>query len=466
MKRFVLPVVAVVIVVVVGLGIAVWLRDPIDLAGTSRLVSIERADPDALTPVSLAPLGEGLFAFANYRNIYIWDRAAGHAYPVEPLDVPVWNPTAVQYADGLLYIANYTGGDVIVASVEKGNRLSLKLVERIASSEGTVGPEGVHVAGKHMAVADYVGNAASLFERVDGEWIYRWKQSILGAHGITIVGDHVYAGGSGVIAKFDLETGEETARITTYVEEQPVQFATCVNLDATTGQLIGADTIAGRVFRLDLDLNVLDTFGENGPGHDNLSMPYCAYRWSDGILRILSTYQDRVIELGSETLSFEFGDKLRWEREVDEQHSGSTQMFGMSLTPGYNSVHIDGFGSLFMPQRVRLLGGESLIWPYYHVTLADDGDWLALLSSSSPIALLYDRKGEWFYAASLNEWDCWGTGDVIECPNGPIDVEALAKQAIPLTEDDVRMDKGSGLRTLLGYWWDWRASRPSLDDPS
>ncbi|NIX76815.1 hypothetical protein [Microvirga terricola] len=449
-----------------------------DLKGHSEFVSIERVPDEPFLPVSMTRIGPDEFLVVNYRNIYLFDISRREAALVQlDMPVPVWSPTAVHYSAfyDRVFIANYTGGDVLVAEILRdAGRVTLKLAERLTHEDGIKGPEGVQVSrgGRFMAIADYDGGALSVFERVNDAWIYRWKRPVVSSHGVAIVGDHVYGSGK-TIAKFDLETGKELARVSK-IGERPILFATCISEDVKTGDLIGSDAMAGRVFTLTKDLELKETFGANGPTQVNLSMPYCAYRDGDDIY-VLSTYQDRVIKIGRDgTRSFEFGGP-RWGyvsipsayrhntdmwRGLLKADSPSYSMFGTTVRPSYGSLQASDGTRLLMPVRRELPENR---WLFYITTIASAGDWIAVAANSSPAVLVYNRKTGALGSVEIGEWDCWASASSILCPSQRYPVEEIAAKA-KMIEADLRPSDGrshltqaqGGDVSLLDYWREWK----------
>ena len=122
---------------------------------------------------------------------------------------------------------------------------------------------------------------------------------------MAIIGDYVFSSGQGAIVKFSIESGQEIAR-TSKLGSDPILFASCLNVDESTGQLVGSDAMTGIVFTMTKALKVTSKFGANGPSYANFSSPFCAYRDRQG-LYVLSTYQDRFVSIGHDsTTSYEF----------------------------------------------------------------------------------------------------------------------------------------------------------------
>jgi hypothetical protein len=392
-------------------------------------VAITRADQEPLAPVSLAKVAPDLWLFVNYRDVYAFDPVKRIAHPVKPpRAVEVWNPSGIYYSPyyDRLFIANYTGKDVLIAAIERnGDQVSLLLDARLTHLEGIKGPEGIHVSpgGRFMAVADYLGNAVSLFERVDGQWMFRWKQTLPASHGVSIVGGHVYAGGNS-IAKFEVETGKEINRVST-IGGRAILFATCINRDEQSGGLIGSDPMAGRVFTMTRDLRLKDEFGANGPGRVNFSMPYCVYRDKES-LTILSTYQDRILDFKSDAnKSYEFGDR-RWAylsrpmphsaqmwHGVVRVDGPSHKILGLELRASYGSLIAPDGTRLDLPDRNSIFSSK---WPFYVTSIARQGDWFAIVSNSTPAVLLYQRSTGVLGWSKTQEWDCWANDHEVLCP--------------------------------------------------
>lgn len=448
-----------------------------DLVGTSVPVSMHYGKPGPFAPVSMTRLSGHQFLVVNYREVFLFDEDKKEAKQVTLKGgVPVWNPTAIFYSAfyDRVFIANYTGADVIVAKVVRdGDDVSLVLVERILHEEGIKGPEGIAISrgGRFMALADYVGNQVSLFERVNGAWAFRWKQPLVAAHGIAIVSDNVYAGGI-AIAKFNIESGQEVAR-STAIGSQPILFATCLSEDRNTGDIVGSDTMAGRVFLMTPDLKIKASFGANGPTFANLSMPYCAYR--DGkATYVLSTYQDRIIKIEDEkTTSFELsGPKWKYLPPVLNSagmwHGAAKfdnptfSIFGTSVSPSYGSVLAAAGTTLLMPGR-RALGDND--WPFYVTTMAKAGDWVVMAANSSSFALLYDTNSGDLSSVGLDDWDCWVMAERVLCPSGDRRIDDLTAKRIeistqPSPSDAAKFLEASKGKTIpmLDYWRAWKAA--------
>lgn len=445
-----------------------------DLKGTSVLVPADRDTFGPFTPVSMTKIGDGQFLIALYSNVYLFDENKRSATPVKfNGSLPVWNPTAIFYSAfyDQVFIANYGGTDLIITKINRsGGEVSLDLVERI--TDPLKGPEGVAVSrgGRFMAVADHVGAEVFVFERDDGAWQLRWSKPMTAAHGVAIIDDRLYVGGTSV-AKYNIVTGEELAR-TKSLGDDPILFATCLNEDGETGDLIGTDPMTGRVFFLSSDLQAKGSFGANGPTFANFSMPYCAYREGKAIY-ILSTYQDRIIKIdGNATTSFELdGPKWQYTSAVTNDasmwhgfvkfDSPSFRMFGTKVSPNYGSLYTAEGTTLLMPDRGNVDDNQ---WPYYLTTVAQKDNWIVVVANSSPVALIYDLKSGGLGVASLEDWDCWAMSDKVLCPSGERSVSDLVAQKAMIPEEPVPAHAAKFLSESKGtmvpivdYWRAWKA---------
>jgi hypothetical protein len=424
--------------------------------GRSVKIAAERVGLDPLTPVSMTQIAANQFLIANYTNIYLLDLDANTAKIIKPVSLPpVWNPTAVYFSPyyDRAFIANYTGNDILIAKID-GDRLT---IEDHMQHPTTIGPEGVLVTpgGRYLVSSNYLGNSVSLFERVDASWQFRWNTPLTAAHGATIVEDAVYAGGESLIAKFDLTTGKEKGRIAE-VDGIPIGFATCVNHDEQSGGIIVADTIGGRIYTLDRDLNPIAVMGSNGPTLANLSMPYCAYR-DRNTTWILSTFQERFIRIAEGVVtSFEMRENNHpyllphtFSPQAWSQDRPAVSMLGKSFRPAYGAVRSTDGLTLVLP---NMSSSSARAWPNYLTSIATSGDWVLISSVSSPVALLHNRTTGALQYSVHGEFDCWSAEHVLQCPSRRYPLTELVARATPATPTNAK-PVGSYV-PLLDYWSD------------
>lgn len=453
-----------------------------DIRGSSIAVALDRHDEGPMGPVSAVRIGAHEFLIANYLDIYLFDQERRTAVPVQiDVELLVWNPTAVFYSAfyDRVFIANYSGKDVVVAQlVRDGAVPKLHVTERIVNETAIHGAEGIVVStgGRFMAIADYEGNALSLFERIDDQWAFRWKREIIGSHGVAIIGDYVFGSGQATIVKFSIESGQEIAR-TSKLGSDPILFATCLNVDESTGQLVGSDAVSGIVFTMTKSLKVTSKFGANGPSYANFSSPFCAYRDRQGMY-VLSTYQDRFVSISHDsTISYEFSG-AQWRyidfplglRNAANMLHGAAQfdrpsyrMFDKSVRAGYGALYTDDGKLLLMPQRQELFDGDS---PFYVTSIASNSTWLVTVANSSPRALLYNRKTGELGAVTIGEWDCWAIAAEVLCPSRRYSVDELSAE-VNLLEPEQQAAAPGGLTgpavPILKYWAAWKLTQAPRD---
>ena len=448
--------------------------DP-DLKGTPVRLDADQDTFGPFTPVSMTRIGAGTFLVALYSNIYLFDENQRTAVPVKVNgDLPEWTPTGVFYSAfyDQVFVANYAGTDVVILNLNRaGDVLSLDVAERIISN--FKGPEGIAISrgGRFMAIADHTGAQVSVFERDDGAWRFRWDTPMAAAHGLAIIDDRLYVGGTS-IAEYNILTGEELARAKSLGDE-PLLFATCLNEDGDTRDLIGTDPMAGRVFSLSPSLEVKTIFGANGPTFANFSMPYCAYREGKA-LYVLSTSQDRIIKIeDGVTTSFEFGaPKWQYVPEIKSSatiwhgtvkfDSPSFQMLGTKVLPKYGSLYTSDGTTLLMPARNTV---DDNKWPFYLTTMAQKDGWLAIVANSSPVGLVYNVKSGNLGVTNLEEWDCWAMSDRVQCPSGERSVKDLVAKSAEIPHEPAPTDPAKYLSTtkgtkvpMLDYWRAWKAA--------
>jgi hypothetical protein len=452
-----------------------------DLAGVIRSVTIALTETGAIVPpsmarigplfpVSMARIGPNQLLIANYHDIYLFDEKKLSAYPIRiEGSVPLWVPTAVFYSSfyDRVFIANYTGKDIVIADVVRTSSVPfLRVVERLTDASNIIGAEGVAVSkgGRYLAVADYDGAALSIFEMIDNAWTFKWRRPLKAAHGVVIVGSDVYASGEQIV-RFDIATGEEIAHASAS-EGRPFLFVACLDEERDGNGIIASDPMAGNVFTLTRDLAVTQSFGANGPGRQNLSMPYCAYRDGDAIA-VLSSYQDRLIRIGrDETVSYEFG--TPWTvgspaeimREDVDEWSGPLKVDSPSFTL-MGRTWRSRFGSLaatddntvvWMPAPGEIADSD---WPFYITTIARSGEITAIIANSSPVALLFNARNGEMSVSQIGEWNCWATNIDILCPSRHVSVEDLAIRAVPLPHKPGEFDVNATSQSIVTYWQHW-----------
>ena len=249
--------------------------------------------------VSIVELEKNKFLIASYDSISLINIKENNLSQKKLFDKPngvnIWNPTGLFYSksDSLLYVANYRGHDVLIFDYYQDSNV-IKLKQRITYPQ-LKSPENIVVNSLgEIIVADYDGSNIFKFDR-NGNFI--WKTAISQAHGVAILGKNIYAtsltdrtvvklDGNGKIVK-----KQGTLGIKSDQYQWPVSITSIDN-----NKLVVTDAHTGRLTILNDNLEVLDTFGGNGPGVDLLNYPYAFLQVNDGYL-ITDSLKARIIKL-------------------------------------------------------------------------------------------------------------------------------------------------------------------------
>lgn len=255
-------------------------------------------------PVSVVHREGSLYYVCNYKQLFLIDLECRQARVVPPPDyMPSgWRPTGLAYDAHAqkLYVANYSGGDVLVCDASEPNLLVLT---RRVTHPDLKGPEGVDFGSDgSIAVADYDGNAVFLFDAA-GKLL--WKHAAELPHGVAVLrqpgrADNVLATSLGGTAVLRLDrAGRLRARFggAAWHDGHGYVYPTSVTA-GPNGTLFVTDAFRGQVSLLDDDLNVFATLGGNGPGAGLFNNPYAACPSPDGErLLVADTFRDRLVEV-------------------------------------------------------------------------------------------------------------------------------------------------------------------------
>lgn len=233
-------------------------------------------------PVSIAPLGNNLFAVADYETLRIWNASTNTSY-VPTISKPAsfdqsipgplashWHPTGVYFHNGKLYVANYVFHDVLVFAINSdASQLTLT---GVLTDPAMVSPENVVATDQGVAVADYDASGVFFFSP-DGQSL--WKDTSLSfAHGVTMDKQYVYVttlSGAPKLRRYTL--GGQSVSTTADFSDllYPTQISTIY--DGKGGEkLIIIDANRGTLSAYDTGLNKLSQIGHLGP--DLFNRPY------------------------------------------------------------------------------------------------------------------------------------------------------------------------------------------------
>jgi hypothetical protein len=305
----------------------------------SELTSRDRLG--LLRPVSICPSSVESYLVCNYDQLVEVDPRLEHATCLRPYpELPAWHPTGVCFRDGLIFIANYTGHDLLVMQ-RSGDRLTL--VQRIVH-DGMQSPENVALSanGQLIGVADYDGGRLWMFHR-DGE--LAWSAELTKAHGVAFGPDFVVATGleDRVIRKYDLSGNVLASHGSLGFGDGKYLWPTCVIV--RDHRILVSDAHTGKISVLDRDLRFRDWFGGNGPGPGLFNMPY-AIDGRRGELVICDTFKNRLVFL------HDSGDVARVRGHDEEQ----------AKTPAPRYHFRNGYINLAEPAFVRLPRLPQELW--------------------------------------------------------------------------------------------------------
>jgi DNA-binding beta-propeller fold protein YncE len=359
------------------------------------------------TPVAIANVGGSDYVLANYDDVALFDKSTGSVNRLSadnPEFVREFVPTsfAVDAVRGKLLIANYRANNVIVASLDKTNR---KLhFDRLIGDERTVSPEGVAVSGDLVAVANYGGDNVQFFDQGKSISAAVCTVSVRQAHGVVFLGGFAYATSleDRRLVKIDpgacaisAGTGESGWKPKQFL--WPTQVAVWDNesiavTDAHTGliSVYGART-----------LDFIKSFGGNGPGRNELNMPYgLAVGGSD--LFVTSTFGNRIVRFDKATgLPLESWSQTPvWEALADGSPFTLIDEGRSGYIDTHTSIAVDG--ACFHPGYAGLEscdGGKNIALPpiddinMYFIQVAQQGGQTLVFSPQCPIALLVGAGG-------------------------------------------------------------------------
>jgi hypothetical protein len=300
----------------------------------------------AQAPVSIVQMASGSVLVADYVNLTRYDSDLKHPeilHPVFPAESPdKWNPTGVYEYDDNIYVANYSGHNILKGRIE-GSEYK---IEELIANPVMISPENVAVSTMGIAVADYDASAIHFFNH-DGS--LKWTRRMPVAHGVAIAYDHVYASSltSDGILKLSPVNGDVVAQNNTYGPAGFIYPTTIVPLRDTPfeGDLAIVDANRGAVIFVDRDLKIVNSFGRNSP-HLWLR-PYGAGIVGSRML-VADTENRRLIWLGAGgeiAVAVDTGKRQHFGRPVESGLESALCSFDPVATPAW------------LPKEMSLRGG-------------------------------------------------------------------------------------------------------------
>lgn len=270
----------------------------------SPTLATYRISTDGTGFVSIAPFNDTTFFACDYGRIFLLteeqtaqgDKSYALKTLQKPAAVDFWNPTGLFFkADTqTLYVANYNGHDILKFSYD-AQQQSLSLQQTITDPQ-MVSPENLYVRDSgDIFAADYDGSAVYRFAP-DGTRL--WRQEVAQAHGITGVGDTIYATSTADRSVVKLNSDGKILKTAGQLGTDLGDYVWPITITALkNGQLAVTDPQTGRISIINEQLEVLKVIGANGPGIDLLNYPYALIQLTTGELLLADTYKWRVLRL-------------------------------------------------------------------------------------------------------------------------------------------------------------------------
>ena len=358
-------------------------------------------------PVAIANVGGDDFVLANYSEVALFNTSTGTIDKIDvdnPEIVKEFVPTslAIDRAHGKLLIANYLSNNVIVASLDIAKR-RLRL-ERLIGDEHTISPEGVAISGDMVGVANYDGGNVQFFDQSKPDSAAVCTVPVPEARGVTFQGDLAYATSlqDRSLLKIDPKICAVLARVgaTGWEPKQFLWPTQVASWDARSVAVTDAHTGLISVYDVKT-LEFVKSFGGNGPGQNELNMPYALAVGASDLL-VASTFGDRILRFdkatGRPTESWSLAPA--WEKLADGSpytlnHEGrdgyvdthtTVTVDGACYHPGYDELQACSAGD-----NIELSASPDQ--EMYFLQVARFGDQTLIFSPHIPIAVLFGAGG-------------------------------------------------------------------------
>ncbi|MBS3186399.1 hypothetical protein JIQ88_15650 [Pseudomonas sp. PCH44] len=254
--------------------------------------------------VSVAPLGQQQYVFANYEDLILFKRgdaslcrldakdASGTPLGGKSAEGAIFNPTGVYAVAGdHLYVANYKGNNVLEGTVDASN-CTFTLTGEFASAD-TQGPENVVIDNDSglLLAANYDAGTIVAFDLKTRE--QAWVASVPQAHGVTVSKGKVFATGltERKIYELDLKSGRVLrSKGSMGWDPMVAQYLWPTSIyPLADGNLVVSDPQSGYISVVDpVSLDVIRYTGGNGPAHNLLNYPYASVPDGDELIVLSS----------------------------------------------------------------------------------------------------------------------------------------------------------------------------------
>lgn len=405
-------------------------------AETARAFQAPPADLSAMTgtPVSIIGAPGGLMV-ADYLGVYLFDGRTLKPFSIEKDAALRWHPTALALSGDTVFIANYTGNNVLVGTVDF-SAMAIR-IDRVIGDDKTISPEGIAVDDNKVAVANYDGNSVQVFDLDVSDTSAACQVAVGLGHGVTFADGHIFA--TSLLNRTILKIDPENCAVVGTIGRQgwgrgEFLWPTAV-ASMGFGQVIVTDAHTGRLTVLAThDLSVVAEWGGNGPRGFN--MPY-GVAWHEGRVWVASTFNRTIVELSDFSWArarfhsftpnawawrreaFPAGAYLSGENRAGYVGRSQIAIQGQCYYPGYKAVTPCNTVSLQNVQVPEIVQSSY----FYFLQGSRVGDGTLLSSPQNPYALYYpDRGGQ--PAEILVGLDAWVVDDALVGPEGPINVPA------------------------------------------
>ena len=417
----------------------------LNLSGTLQTIA------DAKQPVATVSVGQHLFVTANYYHLSLIDTAAQKVRSLAVdwrLQKRKFVPAGLAFdpESKRLFIANYTGDNILIADLDLAQD---KVVIRDELGAGLlVAPEGVAYDGEKriLASAQYDGGSVAVFEADGDAWRLRCTTVVPQAHGIAIAGQYVFA--TSLVTRELLKINSENCVIEARIggigwDAAAGQFMWPTTVQSLSTGMIGvSDAHTGHISVIDPDgLTVHSWFGNNGPGFGAFNMPY-GFTENAGHLLVTSTFGNRLIEF---TMSGEvlhsYSLESAWPSSYQPDRSkmlgppawrnyiesgNEFELFDECIHGGYSTLHTCDQEKIFtLPRPEDRILSDGFY--FYFTQIAEVPDGVLVISAQNPVALYITATSK--AAAILPVYigfDSWFDGDKIVRPDSDIAINQLA----------------------------------------
>ncbi|AIL12282.1 hypothetical protein IM40_00120 [Candidatus Paracaedimonas acanthamoebae] len=329
--------------------------DPQNLNISPHLESIPMVDEqgkmiDPSVICSLTQIDEKHLVFCNYQNIFLLNIENGKArILLPPKKIKVWNPTGIKYnkTTKTLYVANYTGKDILLLEFDKFFNLILK--DRYEDID-LLGPENIDVTldGKICAIADYDASKLVLFDRGKKAW----SLPIKNAHGVSFSKNEksIYVTSLQERKIFMFNLQGKLLKETGKIEWRKNGYLWPTSISIYKDKVAITDAHTGKITILSHDLEPQKSIGGNGLGIDLFNMPYGIEYTPEGLMYVSDTFKGRIVKINPSqaTIIQNFVGKLKTEISQLPSSNQKHTTTSPSISPLLNTPNtwIQGYTAL------------------------------------------------------------------------------------------------------------------------